>query len=242
MTSENKKPIIGITASYSDNRYCIFNTYASAIVESGGIPIVLPFSRDEETIRQTVDICDGILLSGGGDIDPKFYGEEVLNETVQFGKCRDEFEFGLFAIARKKGVPIMGICRGMQVINVALGGSLYQDLPSQYESDISHAQSTPKTEPSHSVRVVPSTPLYKLSGCDVMTANSFHHQAVKRLGEGLVPMAYAEDGIIEGMFCNVGSYVMAYQWHPERLSAIDEKNRLLFDDLIAAARGMKNEK
>lgn len=242
MRSETKKPIIGITSSYNEGRYCLFTTYSSAISSQGGIPLIIPFTSDADTVEQIVDICDGILLSGGADIDPKFYGEEIYNDTVVVGKFRDEFELLTFSLARRKNKPIMAICRGMQLINVALGGSLYQDLPSQYESDIIHAQPAPKTEPWHSVNTVKDTPLYRLAKSEVMTANSFHHQAVKRLGDGLVPMAYADDGIVEAMYCEGDEYVRAYQWHPERLYTIDENNRLIFRDFINASSGKSYEK
>lgn len=236
------KPIIGITASYFDSRYCIFTTYASAISAAGGVPIVIPFSEDEESINRIVSLCDGVLLSGGCDVAPSRYGEEILNDTVVTAPKRDKFEFKLFELANAQRKPIMAICRGMQVTNVALGGSLYQDLPSQYESDILHAQTQPKTEPSHSVNVVADTPLQRLTGSTRLTANSFHHQAVKRLGDGLIPMAYADDGIIEAFYRKEEPYLRGYQWHPERLYSIDEKTMLIFKDFVEASVGGSNEK
>ena len=236
------KPIIAITASFKEKSYNLYATYASAVQKAGGIPIVLPFYTEAEDAKRVLDSCDGLLLSGGGDIDPKYYGEEILNDTVATGKVRDAVEFSLFSLARDKGMPIMAICRGLQVVNVALGGSLYQDLPAQYESDINHAQTAPKTEPSHSVRVVTGTPLHSITKSERITANSFHHQAIKRLGEGLVPMAYADDGIVEAVYAEVGGYLRAYQWHPERLYDIDEKTRLIFADFINAASGKDYEK
>lgn len=236
------KPIIGITASYLDAKYYLFSTYACAISAAGGIPIIIPFSDDVEALEKTVDLCDAILFSGGNDIDPSYYGEKIINGTVIIAEGRDSFEIKLFDIVKKTKKPIMAICRGMQLINVAMGGSLYQDLPAQYESNICHSQKEPKTEPSHSVNTVSGTPLHKLTECVRLTANSFHHQAVKRLGEGLIPMAYADDGIPEAYYGEGEQYLRAYQWHPERLYSKDKANLSLFKDFINAASGNEYEK
>ena len=236
------KPIIAITASYKEESYRLFSTYASAIQKAGGIPVILPFYTEENDAKRVLAACDGVLLSGGADIDPKYYGEEILNGTVEIGRVRDGVEFTVFKLAREAKKPIMAICRGLQVVNVALGGSLYQDLPTQYESDVKHAQDAPKTEPSHSVNVVKDTPLFSITRSERITGNSFHHQAIKQLGCGLIPMAYADDGIIEAVYTDDGGYLRAYQWHPERLYDIDEKTRLIFSDFINAASGKDYEK
>ena len=133
-----------------------------------------------------------------------------------------------------KGKPLLGICRGAQLINVALGGSLYQDIPSEYKTEIAHRQGEEKMEYSHSVTVLENTPLAALVGEGELPANSFHHQAAKRLGNGLLPMAYAADGIVEAMYFPAHTYLRAYQWHPERLCERDEKNKALFSEFITA--------
>jgi putative glutamine amidotransferase len=129
--------------------------------------------------------------------------------------------------------PVLGICRGAQLINIALGGTLYQDLPTELPTEISHRQTEPKFSPAHSVKILADTPLYDLVQKDRMTANSFHHQAVKTLGKGLELMALADDGVVEAFYLPGERYLRAYQWHPERLFAIDSDNRLLFEDFTA---------
>lgn len=230
------KPIIAILGPIDDDKGVnLLITYSKAIENAGGVPIVLPYTENEETLDSYVEMADGILFSGGCDVEPKRFGEETKESCGVIQKNRDALEFAVFKRAFEKKKPIMGICRGAQVINVALGGSLYQDIPTEIPSDIPHRQSQPRTEPSHEVKILSDTPLMELIGKERMTANSFHHQAIKALGDGLEVMALADDGIIEAVYHTGDSYVIAYQWHPERLYTIDEDNMILFTDFIKAA-------
>lgn len=236
------KPAIALTTEYKDNLCVINRAYIEALESAGALPVLLPYTERWEDFERYADSMDGILFTGGGDIDPARYGEEILNDTVSIDESRDKFEFSLFLAAKKRKLPVMAICRGMQVVNVALGGSLYQDLPTQRAGKIYHRQSEGIFEPSHSVKVLPHSPLHTLTATERITANSFHHQAVKELGDGLVPMAYSDDGIIEAFFAEGEQYIMAYQWHPERLLAADKHNEMLFTDFVREVICFKNGK
>ncbi|MBO5247764.1 MAG: gamma-glutamyl-gamma-aminobutyrate hydrolase family protein [Clostridia bacterium] len=229
------KPIIGVLAEI-DNEFCtrVQNPYIHAIERCGGIPVLFPFIDEEETMDRLVDLCDGFFFTGGADIHPKHYGEVLESNIGGIQEHRDAFEFKCFEKVIKTSKPILGICRGAQLINVALGGTLYQDIPSEVSTKILHRQCEPKFSPSHDVRIIVRTPLYEMTGVEQIKANSFHHQAIKKLGKGLEIMGIAEDGLIEAVYSAEERYVRAYQWHPERLFETDPQNRRIFEDFIQA--------
>ena len=230
-----RKPIAGILSSVDGERKTeLYHSYVSAVERSGGVPLILPYTENEDTLDQFVRICDGFLFSGGGDVDPALYGEPVRAGCGKIQRYRDEMELRIFHKARLAGKPILGICRGIQLINVALGGTLYQDIPSELNTGILHRQTEPKERPSHKIRVRKGTPLYDLIGGEFVAGNSFHHQAIKTLGKGLEIMATAEDGVTEAVFLPGKPYLRAYQWHPERLLDFNQQNRDLFLDWIRA--------
>ena len=229
------RPVIGIFPSVDDEQLTrLLRSYTKSIEDAGGLPLILPYTENEEILNSYIDLCQGFVFSGGVDIAPERFGEEIHPSCGTIHKYRDQFECIGFEEVMKTGKPILGICRGCQVINVFLGGSLYQDIPSQLETTLPHRQTEPKTQPSHPVLVTEGTPLYELTGKDKIEANSFHHQAIKALGEGLQVMARAEDGIIEAVFMPSHRYLRAYQWHPERLYEINKDNRAIFEDFISA--------
>ena len=231
------KPLIGIFADVDDDRMSgIKFPYVSAIENSGGVPVLIPYVEKDETMDALLSLCHGFLFSGGLDIDPIHYGEERKSTCGEVRKYRDDLELRAFKKVFASQKPILGICRGAQVINIALGGTLYQDIPTEIPSELSHRQTAPQFSPSHSVRVLADTPLGALTQKERMIANSFHHQAVKGLGEGLVPMAYADDGVVEAFYMPSHPYLRAYQWHPERLRATDADNQRIFEDFAAACR------
>lgn len=233
-------PIIGLTAVIdNEKKTALLSTYVEAISNAGGLAVILPYTDREDVLSGYVSLCDGFLFTGGVDVDPVIYGEEKLAECGEIQKYRDEYEFSLLTLVLGERKPTMFICRGAQVLNVALGGTLYQDIPSQYKTEIPHRQSQPRSEPSHEVEIMKGTPLYELVGKRRMTANSFHHQAIKEVADGLSVMARADDGIIEALYGKGDSYIRAYQWHPERLATISEDNNILFQDFINAARKEK---
>ena len=228
------RPIIGMLVAIDDERKAsAIGDYAHAIEESGGVPLVLPFVENEATITEFVALCNGFLFTGGVDVAPSYYGEEKSEFCGEIQHYRDELELRVLKHLLETDKPILGICRGAQVINVALGGTLYQDLPSEHPSDIAHRQTNGTYALSHEVQITPGSPLHALFGCERSPANSFHHQAIKALGRGLTPMAYADDGVIEAVYSTDARYLRAYQWHPERLFSVLVQNRLIFEDFIA---------
>ena len=227
------QPIIGMLVTV-DNEGTVnaMRPYADAILQSGGVPVILPYTTEDAVIARYVALCDGFCFTGGVDVAPAHYGEQASPACGEIHPLRDELELAVFRAARDTDKPLLGICRGAQLFNVALGGTLIQDLPSERPSPIAHRQIEEKFSPSHEVCVLPDTPLHALTGAQRMTANSFHHQAVKQLGNGLLPMAYADDGVIEGFYHATARYLRAYQWHPERLCATNAQNRIIFKDFI----------
>ena len=233
-------PIIGIIAE-TDNELTtkLWITYVHAVEACGGTPVILPYSAKSETLNEYVRLCDGFMFTGGADIAPDRYGEEKSALCGEVQPYRDEHEFKMLEKALSTGKPILAICRGAQLVNVAFGGTLYQDLPSERPSDVLHKQRQAKMLPSHNVSIVKNTPLYKLAGLEQMTANSFHHQAIKTLGKELFVMATAPDGIIEAAYLDGAQYLRAYQWHPERLVDTDEKNKEIFVDFIKTCASLR---
>ena len=230
-------PIIGLLAEIDDEQDTkLKSTYTKAIENSGGLPIILPYTENEDTIDRFIETCDGFLFTGGADIAPERYGETPKPTCGKPQKYRDELDFKAFYKALDSGKPILAICRGLQLVNAALGGTLYQDIPTEYETNMLHRQTESVNEPSHTVNVIPDTPLSAIAVGKSMMANSFHHQAVKKLADGCRIMATANDGIIEAIYHEEARYLRAYQWHPERLCHTDEGNRKLFDDFINACR------
>lgn len=231
-------PLIGIIASAKDvDDLTSTTTYPKAIETAGGTPIVLPCGENFETYDRFIELCDGFMFTGGCDIHPARYGEETLPECGNIQDHRDVIELAFFEKAIQTDKPIIAICRGLQLINVGLGGTLYQDIPSQVNTDLVHSQNEGRFEPSHSVNIMENTPLAAMTGGKAsMVANSFHHQAIKALGRGLEVMARADDGIIEAVYLPNKPYFRAYQWHPERLWQIDGDNLAVFTEFIKACQ------
>lgn len=205
-TAANKKPVIGITLRYEKEHSIatLKEPYIHILEKTGAIPIPLPEVESQENIDAIVSLCDGILFSGGGDLDPKYYGEEAEPELGSLEPERDVYEFKLWEAAKRQNKPVLGICRGCQFINVALGGTLYQHIPCH------------KGGVSHMVAVYKGNELHDVLG-DVFTSNSFHHQAIKRPADGVRIIARAADGIIEAFDVpDAGRFIMGVQWHPEK--------------------------
>ncbi len=231
------KPIIGLIAEVDDEKKNgMKHPYSVAIEAAGGIPLLIPYSENEETQNDYVTRLDGFVFTGGADMDPKLFGEEKKITCGRIYPLRDAFERQMLQKILAARKPILAICRGMQVINVAFGGTLYQDIPTEYETTLCHAQSVPSTEPSHDIFIKEKTPLAALLGKTRMMGNSFHHQAIKALGKGLCITATAEDGIIEAISYEGNSYLRGYQWHPERLCGFDRDNLRLFEEFIGECR------
>lgn len=235
------KPIVCIVAKIDENKNTqVPYEYVYALEKSGAVPVVLPNLTNKSALLSIALLVDGFLFTGGVDIAPLRYGETLTSDTVDVCKERDEFDFAVLDIALSSKKPILAICRGIQLINVAFGGTLYQDLVDSHKMAIRHKQIESRTEFSHYVNL--NGKLQEILGKDRIRVNSFHHQAIKRLGKGLRTVAYADDGVVEGVVGTEQSYLMAYQWHPELLFDKDESSKKLFADFVCACKEYKTNK
>lgn len=242
-------PVIGVTATLKEDiettatrplgRFIRTDfDYVEGVAQAGGVPVVLPPVVGHRDAGDIVGSLDGLLLSGGSDLHPGYYGEEPIPELDVVIPERDEFEMALLEAALRRGIPIFGICRGMQVLNAALGGTLYQDIPSQLGLDvIKHRQETPKWQATHEVEVRNGSAASEIVGGDAVKVNSYHHQAVKELAEDLVVSAYSSDGIVEAVESrNLSSrWIVAVQWHAEAMRGSSAEHRRFFEAHVAAA-------
>ncbi len=223
-------PVIGITPyiKREHNWYYLNRLYTRAIESQKGVPIILAYN---EYPAYYINLIDGLLLAGGGDIDPSFYGE-VSSGSEKPYRERDEFEIAIIKLALKKSMPILGICRGAQLINVALGGSLYQDL----NTNITHDQKTiglNKDELYHSIKIEKDSIMYEIFKSNSIHVNSFHHQGLKKMGSGLRPTAFAEDGTIEAIeSTNEKQFILGVQFHPEHLWMSHSEFSQIFNTFI----------
>ncbi|MFT8872093.1 MAG: gamma-glutamyl-gamma-aminobutyrate hydrolase family protein [Sporolactobacillus sp.] len=232
-----KKPLIGITAGFvKKNDFMqgpyVHEDYIRSVALAGGVPLVLPFGSDSAAAYSA--LCDGFVLSGGSDIDPRFYAEEPLPQIQPFVTERDRAELELLRCAIDIGKPILGVCRGFQLMNVALGGNLFQDLETQTEHNLMHAQRVERMKPVHSISILPDSRLAQLfDGQEKVYVNSLHHQAVKTLAADLKAVAFAADGVIEAAEHRNNVCINGVQWHPESMTAAgDRLMRRLFERLI----------
>jgi putative glutamine amidotransferase len=214
-----KKPLIGVVPLWDEEKNSLWMLpgYMEGISRAGGLPLMLPLTGEEETLRQLSGLCGGFLFTGGQDVFPGLYGAEVSALSGPACAERDRMEGTLFSIAAlEQDKPVFGICRGIQLFNVLLGGTLYQDLAAQFKPAAGcHRQKPPYDNPAHGLRIEPGTPLHTLLGRDNLRVNSSHHQGIAELAPELEPMAWAEDGLIEAVRMKDRSFVWALQWHPE---------------------------
>lgn len=226
--------IIGLTCDGDLEGHRIFlnSAYIAAVSQAGGIPLLLP-PGSQEMADQYLKIIDGLLLTGGGDVDPRFYGEEPKEGLGRVLRERDEFELYITRRALLLGKPILAICRGMQLLNVAAGGTLYQDIVLELGSSL-HNPGGPRSALHHRIEIQPGTLLYKWLGGQVRV-NSMHHQAVRSLGQGLRVSATSEDGLIEAVEGTGEAFVVGVQWHPEELTNFYPEQRKLFKNFVVAA-------
>jgi putative glutamine amidotransferase len=238
------RPMIGITCDLDlgtgretrapgRGAHVLYDDYVQAVLVSGGLPILLPAVRGEDSRVAYAQSLHGLLIPGSpADLDPAYYGEEPHQRLGPVNPLRTDFEIQLVRLALARELPVFGICGGAQVLNVALGGSLYQDIPSQVVKAYKHSGAP---ERAHSVDLVPDTRLAAILGLQEMRVNSLHHQAVKVPGQGMVVGASARDGVIEAVEISSQSFVIGVQWHPERLFVEDEAAQRLFSAFVQAA-------
>lgn len=228
------KPIVGIMPLWDDEKESVWMLpgYMDGISQAGATPIIFPFSSDEDELNRLVKMCDGILFTGGHDVSPEIYGEERMNGLVSCCEKRDVTETIVLKTAMETDRSVLGICRGIQFINAALGGSLYQDLPSQRKSSVEHRQSAPYDLPAHEVALTKGTPLHECLHIDNLSVNSYHHQAVKVVAQGLEIMATSPDGLIEALFMPARKFLWAVQWHPEFSYKTDINSKKIFQAFV----------
>lgn len=215
-----------------DNRIWMRPTYPDAIRDSGGIPVILPLHISPGDAAEILDRCDGLILTGGPDVHPALFGEEIHEACGSICPARDTLEQALYRHALERDMPVLGICRGIQTINVFQGGTLYQDLPTEKPSDVSHNSERPYDRVIHHVNL--SGPLRALLGVERLGVNSIHHQAVKDLGEDLEVMAVSDDQVVEALRHKRKKFVWGVQWHPEFSFQVDENSRKIVKAFVDA--------
>ncbi|TDY50001.1 putative glutamine amidotransferase [Alicyclobacillus sacchari] len=242
-----KRPLIGLTGSRHVRQsqlpglplmsVTVSDDYVQGVEAAGGVPVVIPYVSDAAVLGALAERLDGLLLTGGDDVDPNLYGEEPQIGLGALEPARDRIELALIHMMRAQRKPILGICRGMQVLNVALGGTLYQDLPRQWKGKLQHSQKAARGEATHSVRLQAGS---RVSACyhgeTVVRVNSFHHQAVKNVAPVLQAVGWDADGLVEAIEgVDTEPLLVAVQWHPENMWRADSGALGLFQALVEAA-------
>lgn len=244
--AQSGKPVIGLSSTWGEGKATsVPLTYVKAVIRAGGVPLVFPLTDCEELLSTMLERVDGVILTGGEDLDPlEWYGEEPLPQMGAVVPERDRFDITLIRLAVDKGVPLLGICRGAQALNVAFGGSLYQDIPSQVKgSKVKHGQRAPGYWGTHSITIKEGSLLHKQIGKKRVAINSFHHQAVKELAPGFEATAFAPDGVIEAIEKTGSSKVFGVQFHPEMFTANGIDTFLgIFQHLVKEAEKYRDEK
>ena len=241
------KPVIGVTPDFNagdrkdmggrEPTYFLRARYLRAIEDLGGIPLILPLAEESSLRRQLMKKLDGLLLTGSGpDLPPKLYGERQRYRYRVMSRRRSSFELEIASVAADSRLPVLGICGGMQVLNVALGGTLIQDIRSQLSSALQHQQTTPATRFSHAVQVTPKSLLRRIVRKPRIRVNSSHHQSIKEVAPLLVVSALAPDGVIEAVESRRHPFLLGVQWHPEFLYDHDSVARRIFSAFLKASR------
>lgn len=235
-----EKPIIGLTPSHNtiNDELSMRPAYIRALKAAGALPIILPIQLEKEELQSLANLCQGFLFTGGPDPHPFLWGEETHKNCGPISVKRDQMELSLLSIAMEQKKPILGICRGAQMINIGLGGNIYQDIDSQYRSafPIAHRQPVDYIYPSHHVDVKKDTLLASFKDDTTIKVNSSHHQAVRKLAPGLIAGGIAPDGIIEEIEMPEYPFLIGVQWHPEYLWETDLSAKNLFLSFVSACK------
>ena len=235
----NARPVIGISANRKDGLSCIAEPYFQSVVLAGGAPVMIPVITDISVLSVIAKNLDGLILSGGGDFDPRFLEEDPIPELDHIDSYRDTYDFTLLRLAFNRQIPVFGICRGHQLINIAFGGTLYQDINTQFsQASIQHNQSEPRDCSTHIVQISDNNSKLSqiMQGKDTIQVNSFHHQAVKEVAPEFVATAFSPDGLIEAI--EHPEYpIFSVQWHPESMATCgNEEMTNLFRYIVNCAK------
>lgn len=231
-----RRPVIGITGNYDSEKCTLLEGYYRSVLEAGGTPLIIPAFNDTDAMVSLLDCVDALILSGGGDINPLFLGEEPIRELSSINPARDWQELMLVRLAANRQIPILGICRGIQIMTAALGGKLYQDIYKEAGATLKHSQDTERHVATHSIRIASSSKLASIFGATNIHVNSFHHQAVKEVAPGFAATALSPDGLIEAIESIHCKSMIGVQWHPECMILGGDRTMIpLFEWLVGEA-------
>ncbi|MCD8039997.1 MAG: gamma-glutamyl-gamma-aminobutyrate hydrolase family protein [Clostridia bacterium] len=236
------RPVIAVTPLWDDERQSIWMLpgYMDGITQAGGVPIILPLNSSLKDLFHILSMCNGLLLTGGHDCAPRMYGEEKREACGDECAARDKIEPFLFGQAVKDGKPVLGICRGIQLMNAVMyGGTLYQDLPTEFDSPVNHHMQPPYDRVCHYVNIVKGSPLYKVLQTERIGVNSYHHQAIKNVAKDLTVMATSEDGLAEAVYLKDKPFVWGLQWHPEFSYKSDVNSQKIFSAFVNACKNSR---
>ena len=232
------KPVIGICPLYDEKKesYWMLPGYMQMLEAAGALPLMMPLTGDEGTLTYYLETCDGFIIPGGQDVSPSVYGCEKLDVCGVTVPERDWMDAYILKEAIRRDKAVLGICRGHQLMNAALGGTMYQDLKVQQGTTFEHMVPNPVGGMVHEVAIVPGSPLAALQGGETMMVNSRHHQAVRDVAPGLVVQATSPDGVIESVYLPGKRFVWGVQWHPESVWEISAENRKIAEAFLRAAK------
>ena len=233
-----KKPIIALIPLVDAGRDSLWMLpgYMKGIAAAGGIGVMLPLTDQTADLEEILNRFDGFLFTGGHDVDPAIYGQERTELCGELAPGRDAMEPELLNMALAAGKPVFGICRGLQLMNAVLGGTLYQDIIAQFPSETNHRMAAPYGRPEHPVTILPDTPFARWGIPETIGVNSCHHQGVHILSERMAPMAIAPDGLVEAAYLPDHPFGCAVQWHPEFFPVDDPVSRIIFKNFVEACK------
>ena len=223
---------------YDDDKQSIWmlTQYQTMLEKEGACPFILPYTEDQKVLEKLLKLCDGILLTGGHDIDPALYHEDKSSKCGEINHIRDHMDLYLLKRAIELDKSVLGICRGVQLMNVYYGGILYQDLPSEHKSNTEHHMHSPYDRAVHEVSISDKSLLETILGKDKIQVNSYHHQAIKALGAELKIAAISEDNLIEAVFSDKHKFLLGVQWHPEFLYDVDENSKRIVKAFVQSCK------
>ncbi len=231
--AQKTKPLIGLSCSHPNDYSSVRQTYTESVLKAGGLPVLIPVTENTEALADMLDRVDGLILIGGCDVHPSYYGEEPIEQLGEVDSLRDVYDLALIRLAADRHLPTLGICRGEQLINVAFGGSLYQDIPAQYpDTSVNHQQQEPSSVPTHVVNVLSGSVLEQITGQNQLFTNTHHHQAVKKVAPGFRITAWAADSIPEAIEATDKRPIWGVQFHPEGLTMAGDSIMVKFFHFI----------